>query len=89
MLAFFQLLLIALCSLPNFHAFEDEFLVRGPGDLHRVAIEKMMEERRANPDLKDVFGEDSNMMKRAKEYAIQRFMTKSDEALKVSVRKLQ
>jgi hypothetical protein len=80
--------LLLLCNLISSLAFEDEFVVRGPGDLHKAALDAIMEERRANPGQEDVFSAESDMMMKAKEYAIHRFMTKPDEALKVSVREL-
>ena len=65
-------------------AFQDEFSVRGPGELHKAALDAIFAERRANPGV-DSFSEDSAMMQKAKEYAINRFMTKPDEALKAPV----
>ena len=90
------LLLYLTCySLFSFQldAFEDEFSIR-PGALHQAALDVILQERRATPNpggrgggvQKDVFAEDSELMKRAKEYAVHRFVTKSDEALKASVR---
>lgn len=88
------LLCLLCCGFFSFQldAFEDEFSVRGPGALHQAALDVILEERRANISpgerggaQKDAFSEESDLMKRAKEYAIHRFMTKSDEALKASV----
>ena len=66
-------------------AFQDEFAVRGPGELHRAALDAIFEERRTSPGKKDSFSEDSTLMQKAKEYAIHRFITKPDEALQAPV----
>ena len=76
--------LLCLLSVFSALAFEDEFVVRGPGALHRAAIDALTEERRKTGTL-DVFKDDSEMMQKAKAYAVNRFISKPDEALKISV----
>lgn len=80
----FSLLYILLNG--RVEAFQDEFAVRGPGELHKAALDAILEERRANPGGNDAFSEDSAMMQRAREYAIKRFISKPEEALKAAVR---
>jgi len=58
-------------------------VVRGPGELHKAAIGAFMEDRRANPDHKDLGDDENPIFHSAREYAIKRFSTKSDESLKV------
>lgn len=89
----FPLFVLLCCSsiLSHVHALEDEFSVRGPEDLHKAALEVILDQRRANPPprgepQKDLFAEGSELFMKAKEYAIHRFLTKPDEALKLSVR---
>lgn len=65
----------------------EEFVVRGPDDLNKLALDQLFAERRANPDKdKDDFASESSpLMQRAKNYAVNRGETPSDESLKVVV----
>lgn len=63
----------------------EEFLVRGPDQLHSIAINTFLEERRKNPEIKDM-GDNSPVMIRAKQHAIRRFSILDDNELKLTVR---
>ena len=62
----------------------EEFVVRGPNELHNVAIDTYIEERRKNPEIKDM-GDDSPIMKRARDHAVRRFSTQAEEDLSLMV----
>ena len=62
----------------------EEFVVRGPNELHNVAIDTFIDERRKNPEIKDM-GDDSPLMKRARNYAIKRFTTQREEDISLMV----
>jgi hypothetical protein len=62
----------------------EEFLVRGPDQLHSIAINTFLEERRKNPDVKDM-SDNSPVMIRAKQHAIKRFAILDDESLTLTV----
>lgn len=66
----------------------EEFVIRGPDDLNKLALDQLFAERRANPDKdKNSFAsEDSPLMQRAKEYAVNRGETPSEESLRIMVR---
>jgi hypothetical protein len=63
----------------------EEFLIRGPDQLHTIAINTFLEERRKNPEVKDM-GETSPVMIRAKQHAIKRFSVLDDSELTLLVR---
>ena len=62
----------------------EEFLVRGPESLHTLAINSFLEERRKNPETKDM-GENSPIMIRAKQHAIKRFAVQDEKDLTLVV----
>lgn len=62
----------------------EEFVVRGPNELHNVAVDTYIEERRKNPEIKD-FGDDSPLMKRAREHAVKRLASQREEDLSLMV----
>lgn len=62
----------------------EEFLVRGPDQLHSIAINTFLEERRKNPEVKDM-GDTSPVMIRAKQHAIKRFAILDDASLTLTV----
>ena len=68
-------------------AMLEEFVIRGPDDLNKLALDQLFAERKANPDKdkKDFANEDSPLMQRAKSYAVNRGETPSEESLKVQV----
>ena len=77
--------LAALLLLSSTSAILEEFVVRGPGDLHKAALDVFLEDRRANPENKDLGDDDNPIFQRARAYAISRFSAKSEESLKVQV----
>lgn len=83
MINFFSIAIVALqlCMCCTAQHFE-EFVVRGPHELHTAAINEYISERSKNPEIKDM-GDESPIMKRAKEYAIKRFLAPRDEDLTV------
>jgi hypothetical protein len=62
----------------------EEFLIRGPDQLHTIAINTFLEERRKNPEVKDM-GDTSPVMIRAKQHAIRRFSVLDDNDLTLMV----
>lgn len=68
----------------------EEFVIRGPDDLNKLALDQLLADRKANPDKdnKDFASEDSPLMQRAKNYAVHRGETPSDESLRVKVSNL-
>lgn len=62
----------------------EEFLVRGPDSLHTIAINTFLEERRKNPETKDM-GENSPIMIKAKQHAIKRFAVQDEKDLSLTV----
>jgi hypothetical protein len=86
----FRLMLWAMAvsaCLLGINGILEEFVVRGPDDLNKLALDQLFSERRANPDKdnKDFASEESPLMQRAKSYAVNRGETRSDESLKVMV----
>jgi hypothetical protein len=75
---------IAFLAIASGQLFE-EFVVRGPGDLHNTAVNEYIAERAKQTDKKLDLGDDSPIMKRAKEYAIRRFSAVPDEELVILV----
>eukprot|EP01041_Mallomonas_annulata_P007399 gene7399-15106_t len=57
----------------------EQFHIHGPSDLHKVAVDTYLEERKKNPQ--EDLGENSNIMKRARDHAIKRFSTKAENEL--------
>ena len=66
-------------------AILEEFVVRGPGELHKAAIDVFLQDRRTNPDHKDMGDEENPVFQRARDYAIKRFSAKSEESLAMKV----
>jgi hypothetical protein len=62
----------------------EEFLVRGPDQLHSIAIQTFLEERKKNPEVKDM-SDSSPIMIRAKQHAIKRFAVLDDASLTLTV----
>lgn len=62
----------------------EEFLVRGPDQLHTIAINTFLEERKKNPENKDM-GENSPIMIRAKQHAVRRFAVLDENELTLTV----
>lgn len=62
----------------------EEFLVRGPDSLHSIAINTFLEERRKNPEYKEL-GENSPIMIRAKQHAVKRFAVQDENDLTLMV----
>jgi hypothetical protein len=83
---FFYLALVLVMCFSMSDAILEEFVVRGPGELHKAAIDTLLADRRANPDHKDLADDDNPIYQRAREYAVKRFSAKSEDALKVQVR---
>jgi hypothetical protein len=77
-------LLMVMLITPSF-AILEEFVVRGPGDLHKAAIDTYLADRKANPDHKDLGDDENPIFQRARDYAVKRFSAKSEESLKVQV----
>lgn len=74
-----------LLLLSSASAILEEFVVRGPGDLHKAALDVFLEDRRANPENKDLGDDENPIFQRARQYAVSRFSAKSEESLKVQV----
>ena len=84
MISLMLVLLLCVFSIFPSLAFEDEFAVRGPEAMRTAALDTLLAERRATGS-KDVFNDDSELMQKGRNYAISRFITKSEDALKISV----
>jgi hypothetical protein len=78
---------ILVCNLALLGIALEEFVVRGPNELHNVAIDTYIEERRKNPEIKDM-GDDSPLMKRAREHAVKRLASLREEDLSLMVSEL-
>ena len=82
------IVVLALCLLSSVQTQKvEQFHVHGPSDLNKLAVDTYLEERKKDP--KADMGEDSIIMKRAKEYAIKRFSAKADHELKIKVSCIQ
>ena len=62
----------------------EEFHAHGPTEFHDLALNKFLEMRKANPDLK--LDHDSPFLKKATEHAIRRGMRKADSDFELKVR---
>jgi hypothetical protein len=84
-----KLWIVVVCCfcLPCARGILEEFVIRGPDDLNKIALEQLFADRKANPDKDNAnfASGDSPLMQRAKSYAIHRGETPSDESLKVVV----
>lgn len=63
----------------------EEFHAHGPTEFHDLAINKFVEMRKANPDLK--LDSESPFLKQATSHAIKRGMRKADEEYELRVRR--
>jgi hypothetical protein len=81
---FYITISVLLCSSV---AILEEFVVRGPGDLHKAAIDTFLDDRRAHPENKDLGDDENPIFQRAREYAVKRFSAKSEESLEIQVSK--
>ena len=78
---------ILLGSLVADSAILEEFVVRGPDELHTLALQEVLTARRASEDkTENVMAEGSPLMERGKAYAISRGEVPSDESLTVKVK---
>ncbi len=83
MLLLHNFLLLFLIASPNevwFVAGVEEFFIRGPGDLQDKALKKFMQERKDNPETKDM-GDDAPVYKAARDYSVKRFMAQPEDSL--------
>lgn len=87
MLLLLQWAVLCVVLFSSVSGMLEEFVIRGPDDLNKVAIEQLFAQRKANPDtdIKDFASDESPLMQRAKNYAVNRGEIPSDESLRVMV----
>lgn len=79
------MLLVAIVMLLTSHALPvEEYSIRGPAELHSAAIDTFIKEREKDPANKES-GNDTPVMRRAREHAVKRFAAASRESLQMQV----
>lgn len=79
------LLLAASSTLWSISALSvEEYSIRGPTELHSAAIDTYIKERNNDPANKEA-GNDTPVMRRAREHAVKRFAAVPKESLQMQV----